>query len=112
MIAILHTDGGLNAEDIYQECHDDKWAPVLTYQKDGVTTVVVFNSEEIAKKFIKRNLNKNWIVGAVYLGDEGIEFIKSKGWNIELMDWPRKLSEFQFEVVEFETSPHVQCTRP
>jgi len=110
VIAILCTDGALEVNDIRHECHYNKWAPVLTYQKDSVTTVVVFNNEEVAKKFVKRNINKKWVIGVVYLGDEGVEFIKSKGWSIEIMDWPRKLDEFRFEVIEFETSPDVQCT--
>jgi len=111
MIAILCTDGAMELTDICSECKNNKWVPILVYYKDSVPTVVTFSNEDTAKRFAQRNLRKGWLLGAVYLGDEGIEFIKSRGWNIEVMNWPRRLTNFGYEVVEFDTAPEVYCGR-
>jgi len=115
MIAILCTDGVMQLSDIYNECQKNKWVPVLVYRKgdDPTPIVVTFNSEDTAKRFAQRNIRKGWLLGAVYLGDEGVEYIKSRGWRIETMDWPRRLSDFElgYEVVDFATKPEVYCGR-
>jgi len=114
MIAILCTDGGMQLSDIYNECQKNKWVPVLVYRKENDLTpiVVTFNNEDTAKRFAKRNIRKGWLLGAVYLGDEGIAYIKSKGWHFEIMDWPRRLSDFElgYEVVDLLTKPEVYAS--
>lgn len=116
MIAILCTDGAMSLADVQRECKN-KWVPVLVYRKkDNPPTVITFNTEEAAKRFAKRNIRKGWLLGAVYLGDEGIEYIKNQGWNIELMDWPKRMDslpgiELGYEVVDFETEPALYCGR-
>jgi len=118
MIAILCSDGAMKLSDIYTECHQKKWVPVLVYRKkDDLTPIVITcNSEDTARRFAQRNMQKGWLLGAVYLGDEGVAYIKSKGWGIEEINYPRKMNERQdielsYEVVDFITNPAVYTAK-
>ena len=118
MIAILCTDGVIRVPDICNECQPNKWVPVLVYRRQGdpTPTVLVCDTEDMAKRFSKRNIQKGWLLGAVYLGDEGLAYIKEKGWKIETIDWPRKMTslpgiELGYEVVDFATNPAVYTAR-
>lgn len=118
MIAIFCSDGAMQLSDIYSECHKNKWVPILVYRKkdDPTPTVILCNSEETAKRFAQRNLKRGWQLGVVYLGDEGMAFIRSKGWGVEEISWPKRMNgrsdiELGYEVVDFDTSPEVYTAR-
>lgn len=118
MIAILCTDGAMQLRDIHNECQPNKWVPILVYRKqdDPTPTVLVCETEDMAKRFAKRNIQKGWLLGAVYLGEEGLAYIKAKGWRTELIDWPRKMTSLpgitlDYEVVDFQTNPAVYTAR-
>lgn len=104
--------------DIRSECQPNKWVPILVYRKQGdpTPTVLVCETEDMARRFAKRNIQKGWLLGAVYLGEEGIAYIKSRGWKMELIDWPRKMTslpgiELGYEVIDFISNPAVYTAR-
>lgn len=120
MIAILFTDGQIKLNEVYDECSQGQWIPVMVYrpkgQPEAPPTVIVCNTEDTAKRFVKRNLDKKWLQGAILLGDEEIKWIKDKGWNIEVIEWPRKILghpdlNVGFEIIEFAAKPDVHCSR-
>lgn len=118
MIAILCTDGVMQLPDICSECQPNKWVPVLVYRKqdDPTPTVLVCETEDMAKRFAQRNIQKGWLLGAVYLGEEGLAYIKAKGWKTERIDWPRRMTslpgiKLDYEVVDFQTNPAVYTAR-
>lgn len=106
MIAILCTDGAMDLRDILRESAN-KWVPILVYLDKGETVVVTFDNEDTAKRFAKRNIKKGWLLGAVYLGDDGVQYVNSQGWKIEVLDWPKRIPNFTFEVINFSTAPEV-----
>lgn len=118
MIAILCTDGAMKLPDIVSECQPNKWVPILVYRKkdDPTPVVIACHNEELAKRFAQRNIRKGWLLGAVYLGEEGLAYIKERGWKIETIDWPRRMDslpgvELGYEVVDFATSPEIYTAR-
>jgi len=120
MICILFTDGILKLHEIAKECKKDKWVPVCVYREklvvDGVPTVIGFNSQEIAKKFAKRNLPKEWLRGSIRLTEESITWIKNKGWKIEFFTYPKLITshplyEISFEIIELGNEPDLYCQR-
>jgi hypothetical protein len=120
MICILFTDGVMNQHDIVSECKTQKWVPICVYREksvvDAVPTVIGFNDQEMAKKFAKRNLPKDWVRGGVKLADEDVKWIKDKGWNIEIFTFPKLMNshpvyEISFEVLEFSEEPDLRYQR-
>lgn len=118
MICILFTDGVLKLHEI-DECKKEKWVPLCVYREkstDGVPTVIGFDNQEIAKKFAKRNLPKDWLRGCVELVEEDVAWIKDKGWKIEVFTFPKlmknhSLYEISFEVVELSGEPELHYQR-
>jgi hypothetical protein len=116
MIAIISTDGQLNLDEIENECVKQKWIPlvVLKNKKDNSITLPIFNLADVARKFIVRNMPKNWKQGCVLLTETDLEIIKSKKWNVEILDFPRKVNEhpdfdMTFEIHEFSEEPDFKC---
>lgn len=110
MIAILCTEGRMKYQEIKEECPSGKWAPIFCYIEDSKTKVPVFFEEQVAIAFVRRNLPKDWVKGAVILTDRDLEWIKNKGWEIRQMSYPNKLKDiknikFDLEILEFEEQP-------
>lgn len=120
MICILFTDGVLKLHEIADECKKGKWVPVCVYREksvvDGIPTVIGFNDQETAKKFAKRNLPKEWLRGGVELTKQDMQWIKDKGWNIEVFTFPKLMTshplyEISFEVIELSDEPDLRYQR-
>lgn len=122
MICILFTDGVMQTHEIAGECKSQRWVPICVYREKGVNdavpTVIGFNNAETAKKFAKRNIPKDWVQGGVSLTDEDVQWIKNKGWKIEIFTFPKLMTshpvyEISFEVLEFtgEDEPEVHYQR-
>ena len=117
MHAILYTDGEIHLGELKRECQNEKWVPVLTYSKGEQITLVCFDDLEIAYNFVKRNINKKWVKGAITLIPENLEWIKNKGWNIEMLDYPKKYVDRKdiqlgFQILELLHKPDmlIRCT--
>lgn len=115
MFAVLCTDGELDLNAVRNECVPGKWVPVFVYKvnADDSPIVPVFRDAITAKKFAKRNLPKNWMLGAVELTDRDIEWIKEKEWIIKEMTYPHKVDNYHcgFEILEFEVVPDFRTSR-
>lgn len=116
MIAIICTDGQLGLHEIEKECVSQKWIPLLILKQklDGKIILPVFNLIDISRKFVNRNMPKNWNHGCVLLANEDIENIIKKDWKIEPFDFPRKVNEhpdfeMTFEIHEFAQEPDFNC---
>ena len=115
MIAVICTDGQMKIDEIEKECVTGKWIPLLIYKTNNKKILPVFNLEDVARSFVKRNLPKNWAHGCVFLADSDIEKILKNDWEIQPFDFPRKLNEnpeiqFDFEIHEFQEEPDFKCT--
>lgn len=110
---VLCTDGVMGVDDLKTECHRDKWAAILTYRHKGCPDkiVVAFRDFEIAKKFISRNIPNSWTKGVVCPSEANIEFIKKKGWKIEVFQWEKRLNkkevEIEASILEFDDHPDI-----
>lgn len=109
LCAIMCTQGNLSCQDIKNECRKDKWFPILTYVVNGTKNLPLFSDPNKAKKFIKRNLPKNWLQGVIQLTDEDVVQLRSK-FNVLDMNYPnivRDLPGLQWveEVIELNVEP-------
>ena len=114
MFFIFNGDGQLTLHDIYRECQKERWVPILVYQKDGVTMVPAFNSESVAKNFVRRNMPPAGMWGGVVLTDEDMDAMRERGWVIEEFSYPRKMKDlvtFEVEVIELNEEPMVVTHR-
>jgi hypothetical protein len=117
MMAILCSDGQINLQELMKECVPGKWIPLLILKRQNKPPILpIFNLTEVAKTFIKRNLPKNWSHGAICLCEDDIEKIKSKGWEMEIFNFPRKVTDLQdmsldFEIHEFSEVPDFLTSR-
>lgn len=117
MIALIYSDGSISPTDLKKECQNQKWIP-LAVVKDKVEQIFVicFNSQDIARKFSKRNFPKNWIQGSIKLSDADLNFIDKKKWKIKILDFPRLLNShpeytLSFEILDFYEEPELFYTR-
>lgn len=112
MWLLLWSDGALQIKDLHEQCRKEKWIPIAVYKQAGETHVIAFHHEDVAIRFVKRNFPKDWVRGGIQASDHEIEWIKEKGWKLEIFDWPRyimgrKDMEVGYEVIEFHTEPDV-----
>jgi hypothetical protein len=112
MIAVICTDGQLNVSQMHKECVGGKWIPLLVLKERSTGTIhlPIFNIDDICKKFVARNLPKEWSKGCVHLTQEDANLIENKGWKYMLFDFPRKINEhpdyeMTFEIHEFDEQP-------
>lgn len=115
MISIICTDGQMNIGEIEKECVKGKWIPLLVLKEENKTILPVFNLQDVARKFVQRNLPKSWNHGCVLLSDSDIEVILKKGWIIEGFNFPRRLCDhpsmsMTFEIHEFAEQPDFYCS--
>ena len=115
-LAAITTAGEMSFSDIKNECGKEGWVPLVVYkvEADGVSQVVLplFSSEDVCKKWCKRNLPKEWdLFGGCFLQKEDLEqFEKEKGWTFQSFSFPRKIKdvvEFIVEPCELNSNPEV-----
>ena len=115
MFAILCTQGEMTARELFKECKENKFAPILIMRNEEGTIVPIFHNQDTAHKFTKRNVPKEWaIFGAVQLTPRDCEWMEMKGWKFCLLDFPRKLKDvvdFDVEILEYDEVPDVFAHR-
>lgn len=109
MLVAMCTNGSLALNEVRDECRSNKWFPILTYILDGVQVVPVFSDPKVARQFIKRNLPKDWLHGAIELSDSEEVFLKSR-YQVREMNYPNLMKdlpgiEWKEEVLELESEP-------
>jgi hypothetical protein len=113
---VFSTMGEMTMKEILAECQSNGWIPILHFRsKDGKVTVPCFRDQETAMKFARRNLPKKQIFGSTNLPEDDMnklkrEWIEGKGWNLELMNFPKSIkdrSEINVEIFEYSEKPDV-----
>ena len=113
MLAILCTDGQLELSHLVKECLNEHWAPVLAYQDGSRTVIPVFHDSKTAQAFIRRNLPKEWVRGGIFLTENDVLSMKEKGWHLQEMSFPRKMSDlvkFSLEIHNFVAKPELKVS--
>lgn len=111
MFAIVATDGELTSKNIKEECVNEKWISIASYKRNNKTIVPVFIIEKDAIAFFKRNLPKKWIKGTVNLTSLEVDWMLKKGWEMEEMKFPKKISNLEVEILELAHKPNYMETR-
>lgn len=96
--------------EVKEECSSGRWAPIFCYRENSKTVIPIFSDENIAIAFVRRNLPKDWVKGAVVLTNRDLDWMVEKGWQIKEMIYPNKLKDiknikFDLEILEFEETP-------
>jgi hypothetical protein len=115
MLAAISTMGEMSFSQVKKECGGEGWVPLLIYrlEHEGETFTVlpIFSTEEVCRKWCKRNLPKEWgLSGGVFLTDEDIPTIEEKGWRVQMFEWPNKVKDFvtfDVEPIELSDKPEV-----
>lgn len=92
----ITTENIMSVADIVRECHKENWSPVIVIRyEDGRTVVPVFRSYNTALQFIFRNFGKKFkpTSGTIGINEEDFDLFTSKGWEVEVMDHPRKFKD-------------------
>ncbi|MDO8512029.1 MAG: hypothetical protein Q7S57_02050 [bacterium] len=111
LYAIVCTQGHMNSREVENECVAQKWVPLVVFRKEGKTFMPFFKVTKFARRFAKRNLPKEWLTGAVNLGDEDRAIITGKGIICTVLDFPDKLkdvAEFDIEIHEYHPNTEVE----
>lgn len=115
----LRTPNGVTNDrsDVYErdECRSNKWFPILTYILDGQQVVPVFSDTKVARNFIKRNLPKDWLHGAITLSDDDAAEL-SKKFQVRELNYPNLMKdlpgiEWKEEVIELDTEPDFMVSK-
>ena len=110
---IIFSNGQVNLSELSFECREKKWIPLAAIKhKNGSIHIPCFDTNDLAKQFAKRNLPKEWIRGAIKLGENEINFISQKGWIFEKFNYPNLLKdrsdiELGFEILDFCEKPEL-----
>ena len=101
------TQGYMSTKEFKEECTAGKWLPILVMRVgDNAEPIMpMFDSAEIAAKFVKRNLPKGWVCGTVNLRLKDAHWMDNRGWKAIKYDYPKLLKDvvkFDVEIIEFE----------
>lgn len=113
MIAALYSSGQIELNELSIECKKSRWVPIAVLRcLDGSTVIPTFISESTAKDFSKRNFPKEWVIGAVILSENDIDFIKKKCWKIMTLNYPKLFTshpeyKLDFEIIDFNDEPNL-----
>ena len=92
----LTTQDQMSVLEVVKECHKENWSPVIVIQyENGRIVVPVFRSYQTAMQFIFRNFGKKHKMtsGTIGMNQEHLELFTSKGWEVEVMDFPKKFTD-------------------
>lgn len=103
-IVVFHSENEILLPEIKSECQKQKWVPVACLEISKIKIILLFNSIDTARNFLRRNFNKNTFVGLVILGENDVEKIK-ENYDFQELTWPRKMNNIKFEVIELESNP-------
>lgn len=110
MYAILSSQGEMTLREVVKECHDDKFAPIVVIKNGENTVIPLFNSDSVLRRFVERNLPKDWIFGSVSLTIRDLHWMEAKSWKFHVFEHPRKLkdiADFDVGILEYEEAPSV-----
>ena len=116
MFAVLCSDGVVKPVDIVGSVREEQWVPLAVTKPrndpQGIPTLLLFEDHLKAKKFAERNFPKDWMISVVELADTDHNWIKERGWNIEVLAYPRLMNshpdyELTYEILEFNSKPDV-----
>lgn len=116
MFAILCSDGAVKPEDIVGQSGNEQLVPLAVTKPrgnpNGTPTLLLFDDEETAKKFAKRNFPSDWLLSVVMLPDADCEWVKERGWNVEKVPYAKRMGdhpdyELTYAVLEFKARPDV-----
>jgi hypothetical protein len=109
---LVSNHGDMSVQEMFRELAEEQIAPIVVLEKKGNVTVLVFSTSTVCKKFAKRNLPKNWVNGELQVYKDDLDFISSKGWDIEYFDWPRRVrNEDELGVVVLELSRETEVRK-
>jgi len=113
MIFAFCTLGDMNFKEVKRECADNKFVPILVYVYEGKRVMPYFSSGNVCKDFCRRNLPKEWLSGAVTLGQEELEKLAAdNNMDVKLFDWPRNIKKFvEWDIIihEFLDTPDISA---
>ena len=103
-IVVFHSDNEILLPEIKAECQKQNWVPIACLKNENKKTILFFNSIDTARNFLRRNFKKHTFVGLVVLGDNDAKNIKDN-YEFQELNWPKKMNNIDFEVVELECNP-------
>lgn len=106
------TQNHMTRKELKEECSQGKWLPMLIMRtEDNDIILPCFDTVEIARQFIRRNLPKDWVCGTVDLHKKGAQWMDAHGWKAIKFTFPRKLKDvvqFDVEILEFEPGHNLE----
>jgi hypothetical protein len=103
-IVVFHSENEILLPEIKAECQRQNWVPVACLEIYNKKTILLFSSIDTARSFLRRNFNKNTFVGLVVLGENDVKNIKDN-YDFEELNWPKKMNNIKFEIIELEHNP-------
>jgi hypothetical protein len=103
-IVVFHSENEILLPEIKAECQKQNWVPVACLEISKIKIILLFNSIDTARNFLRRNFNKNTFVGLVILGENDVKNIKDN-YDFEELNWPKKMNNIKFEIIELEHNP-------
>ena len=100
MIFAFTVKDDMSFKEVKDECSSG-WIPLLVYEFEGRKIIPVFKDINICRDFLKRNMPKGWLYGAVELNKSDIESIAER--ECKFFDWPNKIKdlvEFDIDIIE------------
>jgi len=104
------TEGQMNVSDIKKECQSEGWIPLLYYEFEDKKVIPIFKNSDICRKFLKRNLPKDHLTGAVELTPDDQKQLDESEYEFKYFDHPRKISDwvkFNVYIYNFTTNPEL-----
>jgi hypothetical protein len=106
-IFIFHSQNELNLQNVKDECLKQQWVSVASYENQNTSKIIYFNIESTAKDFIRRNFNKNDMIGLISVPENQFLIIKEKH-PVEHFSFPRKIQNLNIEIIELQTEIELQ----
>jgi hypothetical protein len=96
----------MTIKELKEECTAGKWLPMLIMQADDNSPIIpIFDTVDIAVRFAKKNLPKEWVCGIVDIKLRDAKWMDEKGWKAIKFTYPRKLKDivkFNVEILEYD----------
>jgi len=120
LYGILYTNNDIGTGELKREIRENKILPVLILrvapepehgEPNEYVVVPCFNNPLIAQQFARRNLPKGHLIATIQLNQESIETLVSKGYEILVYTWPRRLTKYchlDLEVIENSVTPEIR----
>ena len=75
---VFYSENELNLQNIKEECVSGQWMAVASYN-DQKDKIIYFDVFSIATDFVKRNFNKNEMIGLITIPNKDIRDFVSQG---------------------------------